>query len=227
MLLFGDFTLKSGRKSPYFINTGEFKDGRQISRLGDFYLNLVYDSAGVSNKADITDKSEETEKAVKSKFNVLFGPSYKGVPLATVVSAKLADKGVNVNFSYDRKERKDHGDAKDILGYCPVDGDKIAIIEDVTTAGTSVRGVLSLLESSGINAEVTALYIAIDRMEKGTGSISATEQIKKDYGIEVYSIATTADIIEYLENTPEGCKPVPDSRMYAKKMREYLKQYGV
>ncbi|MCL1823118.1 MAG: orotate phosphoribosyltransferase [Oscillospiraceae bacterium] len=206
-LLFGDFTLKSGRKSPYFINTGEYKTGNQISKLGDFYANLIKNS--------------------ELKFDVLFGPAYKGISLAVITSAKLASDGRDVKFSFDRKERKDHGDSKDILGSVPQDGDEIAIIEDVTTAGTSVRETIKLLQDCKINAEITALYISIDRMEKGTGEISATEQIKKEYGIDVFSIATTMDIIEYLENTPENCKPVPNAELHAKKMREYLEQYGI
>lgn len=208
-LLFGDFTLKSGRKSPYFINTGEYKDGAQLSRLGDFYAKLI----------------QNTDAA--SKFNVLFGPAYKGIPLAALTAAKLASGGLNLNVSFDRKERKDHGEGSLIMGCMPKSGDKIAIIEDVTTAGTSVREIIALLDKMSIDAKVVALYISVDRMERGTGDISATEQLEKEYGIEVYSIATAADIIDYLENTPKGCKIVPNAKTHAAKMREYLKEYGV
>ncbi|MCL2109234.1 MAG: orotate phosphoribosyltransferase [Oscillospiraceae bacterium] len=206
-LLFGDFTLKSGRQSPYFINAGEFfKDGEQLLKLSEFYTNMI--------------------RGTDVNFKVLFGPAYKGIPLASVVALKLAENGTTYKVSYDRKERKDHGEVGMIMGYTPKDGDKIAIIEDVTAAGTSVREVISLLENSGIDAKVVALYISIDRMEKGTGDIAATEQIKRDYGIEVYSIATTTDIIDYLENTPEDCTKIPNSEMHAAKMREYLAKYG-
>jgi len=200
-LLFGDFTLKSGRKSPYFVNTGEYKTGAQVSKLGDFYADMIRSSG--------------------QEFNVLFGPAYKGIPLAVITAAKLASDGINVNISFDRKERKDHGEGSSIMGYIPKDGDRIAIIEDVTTAGTSIRETIALMEAQGVKAEITALYISIDRMEKGTENISATEQIKKDYGIEVYSIATARDIIGYLENSN-----IENSAQYAEKMREYLKNYG-
>ncbi|MCL1866752.1 MAG: orotate phosphoribosyltransferase [Oscillospiraceae bacterium] len=211
VLLFGDFTLKSGRKSPYFINTGNYKSGTQISRLADFYADLFMDSGKAND------------------FDVLFGPAYKGIPLATALACKLADKGLDLKVSYDRKERKDHGESgggnsgASLLGYVPQDGDRIAIIEDVTTAGTSVREVISLLESLGINAKVTALFISVDRMEKGTDNIGATEQIRRDFGIEVYSIATTRDIVHYLESSPNG---VTGADGYAVKMREYLDLYG-
>jgi len=200
-LLFGDFTLKSGRKSPYFINTGEYKTGAQISKLGDFYADMI--------------------KTSGQEFDVLFGPAYKGIPLAVITAAKLASDGINVNVSFDRKERKDHGEGSSIMGYVPKDGDRIAIIEDVTTAGTSIRETIALMEAQGVKAKITALYISIDRMEKGTADISATEQIKRDYGIEVYSIATARDIISYLENSN-----IENSAQYAEKMREYLKNYG-
>ncbi|MCL1789151.1 MAG: orotate phosphoribosyltransferase [Oscillospiraceae bacterium] len=234
-LLFGEFTLKSGRKSPYFINTGEYCTGEQMLKLGDFYAKLVKHSVLHSENADAFDArlnactKEEMNRAVKSKFNVLFGPAYKGIPLVTTLSSRLAGDGINLNVSYDRKEKKDHGEGKRILGYYPKDGDRIAIIEDVTTAGTSVREVIALLDEYKIDAKVVALYVSIDRTEQGVGTekISATAQLSRDFGIEVYSIATTADIIDYLENTPAGCVGIPDADKYAAKMKEYLKQYGV
>jgi orotate phosphoribosyltransferase len=231
-LLFGDFTLKSGRKSPYFINTGEYKYNDQISKLGEFYRKLVQNSVRTVGKSGGIDEKLEgnelsiTNGLIRSKFNVLFGPSYKGIPLATMLAVKLSEIGVNVGVSYDRKERKSHGESNSILGYVPKDGDKIAIVEDVTTAGTSVREIIALLEAQNIDAKITSLYVSIDRMEKGTGEMAATRQISDEYGIEVYSIATTKDIIEYLECTPTDHPPVPNGIEYAKKMREYLEQYG-
>jgi orotate phosphoribosyltransferase len=206
-LLFGDFTLKSGRKSPYFINTGEYKTGEQLSRLGDFYAELIQNSLN------------ETEGL---KIDALFGPAYKGIPLAAVTAVKLSSRGLNPNVSFNRKEIKEHGEGNIILGYVPKDGDRVAIVEDVTTAGTSVREVVSLMEKLGVRAKITALYISIDRMERGTGVLSATEQIKSDYGIGVYSVASAWDIIDYLENSP-----ISDAPANAARMREYLNEYGL
>ncbi|MCL2633775.1 MAG: orotate phosphoribosyltransferase [Oscillospiraceae bacterium] len=189
-LLFGDFTLKSGRKSPYFVNTGEYKFNQQIGRLGDFYAQMI-EKSGI-------------------EFDVLYGPAYKGIPLAVITADRLKRK---VGVSFNRKEEKTHGDGKAILGYVPKAGDRVAIIEDVTTAGTSVRETLDIL---GKDVEVVALYISIDRMEKGTRDTSAVQQIEQEYKIPVYSIATARDIIDYLGDSE-----------YAVKMREYLEQYGV
>jgi len=190
-LLFGDFTLKSGRKSPYFVNTGEYKFNRQIGRLGDFYAQLI-------------------EKS-KVEFDVLYGPAYKGIPLAVITADRLKR---NVGVAFNRKEEKNYGDGKAILGYVPKAGDRVAIIEDVTTAGTSVRETLDIL---GEDVKVAALYISIDRMEKGTGDISAVQQIEQEYSIPVFSIATARDIIDYLG----------EGNQYTVKMKEYLNLYGV
>jgi len=218
-LLFGDFTLKSGRKSPYFINTGEYKTGLQLSKLGDFYANLILNS--LLNK--------------KLNFNVLYGPAYKGIPLAAITAAKLASFGIDLNVSFNRKERKGHGEDKLIMGYVPKNGDRIAIIEDVTTAGTSIRETISLLEELKIDAKIVALYISVDRMERGTensplqgvssgrGGLTAIGQLKQEYGIDVYILATAADIITYLENTPK----IENAKTHAENMRKYLNAYGV
>ncbi|MCL2070682.1 MAG: orotate phosphoribosyltransferase [Oscillospiraceae bacterium] len=209
-LLFGDFTLKSGRKSPYFINTGEYSLGSQLGRLSEFYAEMITRSINEGNAA---------------KFDVLYGPAYKGISLAVTAAVALSRNVRNpmdVRVSYNRKEAKDHGDAKSILGYTPTKADKIAIIEDVTTAGTSIRETIALFEGLGIAnpaENITSLYISVDRMERGTDSISATKQIERDYGIPVYSIATAHDIIDYLESHKKSD--------YAAKMREYLNEYGV
>jgi len=140
----------------------------------------------------------------------------------SITSAMLAQKGMKLKVSYDRKERKEHGESGSIMGYVPCDGDKIAIVEDVTTAGTSIKNTIDLFKAQGINAEVTALYISVDRMERGTDKISATSQIKRDYGIDVYPIVTVTDIIEYLENHAT----ILDAQSHAANIREYLKEYG-
>lgn len=198
-LLFGEFTLKSGRKSPYFINTGEYTTNRQIERLGEFYGVMI----------------EESMDEHGVEFDVLFGPAYKGIPLAVMAASNLE---CEVGVAFNRKEAKDHGDGKLILGHVPKNGDRVAIIEDVTTAGTSVRETIELFKSMNIDVKIVALYISIDRMEKGTGDLSATQQITKEFGIPVYSIATAQDIIKYLEKSGNSA---------AVAMREYLAQYGV
>jgi orotate phosphoribosyltransferase len=198
-LLFGDFTLKSGRKSPYFVNTGEYKTNRQMERLCEFYGVMI----------------EESMDEYGIDFDVLYGPAYKGIPLAYMAASNL-EKEVGVAFN--RKEAKDHGDGKSILGYVPKNGDRVAIIEDVTTAGTSIRETIDMFEKMGVDVKIVALYILIDRQEKGTGDLSATEQITQDYVIPVFSIATATDIIAYLEKKGEN--------QHAAKMREYLKEYG-
>ena len=231
-LLFGDFTLKSGRKSPYFINTGEYKTGAQLSRLGDFYAKLIHNSvrppeaAGTVNEKLDNHAKASINELISSKFNVLFGPAYKGIPLVTTTSARLAFDGLSLNVSFDRKERKDHGEGDIIMGYYPQAGDRIAIIEDVTTAGTSVRDTIALLRELGIDASVAALYISVDRMERGASNTSAIVQIKQEFGIDVFAIATVADIIDYLEDPPDNCTPVLDASIHASNIRDYLEKYG-
>ena len=206
-LSFGCFVTKSGRNSPYFINTGEYKTGEQLSKLGDFYAELIKNSLDIANE----------------EFTVLFGPAYKGIPLVTAAASKLAEQGLNYKVSFDRKERKGHGEGSMILGYLPNNGERIAIVEDVTTAGTSVREVMTLLTELKIDAKVVALYISVDRMEKGTCALTATKQIEQEYGIKVFSIAKAIDIIDYLEN----CSSIENAKEYAKNMRKYLAEYGV
>jgi orotate phosphoribosyltransferase len=201
VLKFGDFTLKSGRKSPYFINTGLYNKGSQLDVLGGYYAEMI--EASMAENERIRD------------VGVLFGPAYKGIPLATITASKLKN---DVFVSFNRKEVKDHVDVGSFLGYVPKSGDKIAVIEDVTTAGTSIRETIDLLKNNKIDAEISALYISVDRMEKGSGDISATKQISRDYGIDVYSIVTIADIVEYLDGNGDTAQ--------ADKIREYLSKFG-
>lgn len=229
-LLFGDFTLKSGRKSPYFINTGEYKTGAQLSRLGDFYSRLIQNSVlpepkKVDEKIDAVTQAKVND-AILSKFGVLFGPAYKGIPIVTAAAAKLSHSGLELNVSFNRKEQKDHGEGALIMGYYPQAGDRIAIVEDVTTAGTSVREIVKLLEDLKIDAAVVALYISVDRMEKGIGDMTAISQLKSEFGIDVYSIATVEDVITYLMDTPDDCVRIPDGHMHAENIRKYLAEYG-
>ena len=197
VLTFGDFTTKSGRQTPYFVNTGNYKTGMHISILGDYYADRVVGSG-------------ET-------FDALFGPAYKGITLVAAAAASLyRNHGINVPYFFNRKEVKDHGEGGSLVGYKPKNGDRIVIIEDVVTAGTAVRESLELLKAAA-DVAVTALFVSVDRMERGTGDRSTLDELRFEYGINVYSIINARDIID---SFPQG-----DDR--TAKMEEYLAQYGV
>ncbi|MCL2078552.1 MAG: orotate phosphoribosyltransferase [Oscillospiraceae bacterium] len=193
VLTFGDFTTKSGRKTPYFVNTGNYKTGSHISQLGDYYADSV------------------TRSGVE--FDALFGPAYKGITLAAATASSLyRNHGIDKPYFFNRKEAKDHGEGGKIVGYKPKDGDKIIIIEDVVTAGTAVRESLELLQ----NVKVAALFVSVDRMERGAGEKSTIDELQDELKIKVYSIITARDIIDYLA-------PGDPRR---EKMQKYLSQYG-
>ena len=196
VLTFGDFVTKSGRRTPYFINTGNYRTGSQIAALGDWYARSIAESG-------------ET-------FDALFGPAYKGIPLAAAAASSLYRiYGRDVPYCFNRKEVKDHGEGGGIVGYRPKDGDRIAIVEDVVTAGTAVRESLAFLAGVA-DVTVTALFVSVDRMERGTGTLSALDELRETLGIRVHPIITVRDIIASI---PEG-----DSRRAA--MEDYLAQYG-
>lgn len=200
VLLFGDFVTKSGRNTPYFLNAGNFKTGAQIAQLGDYYAQSVHSSG--------------------EKFDKLFGPAYKGIPLVTAAAGSLWRLyGEDVPYSFNRKEAKDHGEGGNIVGSAPADGDRIAVIEDVVTAGTAVRETLALMAGLG-NVKVTSLFVMVDRMERGTGSRSTLRELAEDLGIRVYPIVTVRDIIGYLSGTGR----LDDVRRKA--MEDYLAEYG-
>lgn len=201
VLTFGEFTLKSGRKAPYFVNTGNYNTGAQLARLGEYYAQCIKEN-------DV-------------KADTLFGPAYKGIPLAVACSIALSNKyGIDLNYAFDRKEAKDHGEGGIIVGKKMQDGEKIAIIEDVITAGTAIRSVLPLLKAQA-DVDITALIISVDRMEKGKGELSAVQEVKKDFGINVYSIVTIEDIIEAIKNE------VIPGKEYLDKMLAYRAEYGI
>ena len=196
VLTFGDFTTKSGRKTPYFVNTGNYKTGMHISILGDYYADLIISSG--------------------EKFDALYGPAYKGITLVAAAASSLyRNHNINVPYFFNRKEVKDHGEGGSLIGYKPKDGDKIIIIEDVVTAGTAVRESLQLL-SAIADVKVTALFVSVDRMERGTGERSTLDELKAEHGINVYTIINARDIIA---SFPKG-----DERIA--KMEAYLAEYG-
>ena len=179
VLKFGDFTAKSGRKIPYFINAGDIKTGAQIRRLGEFYAKAYIENLG-------------------KKKSVLFGPAYKGIPIAVSAASALAESGADVPFFFNRKEAKDHGEGGTLVGYVPKPGEEIVIVEDVITAGTAIRESMEILgKLEGV--KVSAVFIMVDRGEKGKTELSAMKEIEQEFGVKVYSIVNVYDIIEYLE----------------------------
>ena len=202
VLTFGDFTLKSGRKAPYFINTGNYRTGSQIAKLGEFYAQCIID-AGI-------------------KPDVVYGPAYKGIPLCVACAVGLSKMGMNVDYCFNRKEAKDHGEGGVIVGHQLKDGDKVLIIEDVITAGTAIRETIPILKKEA-DVDIIGVVISIDRMEKGkNGDKSAVQEVNDEFGINVYSISSAVDIIDSIE---KGILPV--DKAYLEKMKEYRKQYGV
>ena len=208
VLTFGDFVTKSGRKTPYFINTGNYKTGAQADALGKYYAAAIPQHLGEAGGA-----------------TALFGPAYKGIPLAVAASAALwREYGEDYPYCFNRKEVKDHGEGGAMVGYKPQDGDKIAIIEDVVTAGTAVRETIALFEHVA-KVQFTALFVSVDRMERGTGEKSALQELQDEYGIRVFPIVTVREIIAHLHNHPVNGKVYIDDAMKAA-MEAYLAEYG-
>ncbi|MCD7888434.1 MAG: orotate phosphoribosyltransferase [Oscillospiraceae bacterium] len=196
VLKFGDFTAKSGRKIPYFINAGEIKTGEEISKLGEFYAKTYLEKLG-------------------DKKTVLYGPAYKGIPIAVSASVALAGKGLDLPFFFNRKEAKDHGEGGTIVGYKPQPGEEVVIVEDVITAGTAIRESMEILSKiEGI--KVAAVIIMVDRGEKGKTEASAMSEIESEFGFPVYSVVDVYDIIEYLEENPENEENVERIKNYLK-----------
>jgi orotate phosphoribosyltransferase len=198
VLKFGEFSLKSGRVSPYFFNAGAFSSGRALATLGRCYAQCIVNS-GLT-------------------FDILLGPAYKGIPLAAATAIALADHhGRDVPFAYNRKEAKDHGEGGTLVG-APLRG-KVLVIDDVITAGTAVREVIRLLHEHG--ADLAGVVIGLDRQERGVGAISAVQDVEKSHGVPVLSIINMGHLIDYLEN--DGCGP--PGALAA--MRAYRERYGV
>lgn len=202
VLRFGTFTLKSGRVAPYFINTGNYKTGRQLAKLGEYYAACI------------------AEHGVKA--DCLVGPAYKGIPLAVTAAVSLWNNhGVDVNYCFDRKEAKDHGEGGLFVGHQLSDGEDVVIIEDVMTSGKALREILPKLEAQA-KVNVAGMIISVDRMEKGLNSdLSAVQEVLRDFGIRVYSIVTMADIIDAIE------QGIIEGKEYLTAMKEYRAKYGV
>jgi orotate phosphoribosyltransferase len=194
VLKFGDFTAKSGRKIPYFINAGEIKTGDHISKLGEFYAKAYLEKVG-------------------NKRTVLYGPAYKGIPIAVSASIALSKEGLNVPFFFNRKEEKDHGEGGVFVGYKPVAGEEVVIVEDVITAGTAIRESMANMKSlQGV--KIAATFVMVDRKEKGQGEKSAMAEIADEFGFPVYSVVDVYDIIEYLSEDPANEENVTRIKKY-------------
>ena len=201
VLRFGEFTLKSGRLAPYFINTGNYKTGKQLAKLGEYYASCIMD-----NKLDA---------------ETLVGPAYKGIPLSVTTAVALYNKyEKEMNYCFDRKEVKDHGEGGMFVGKQLQDGERVIIIEDVMTSGKALREILPKLEATA-KVKVVGMIISVDRMEKGlTSDLSAVSEAKKEFGIDVYSVVTMDDIISAIE------KGVVDGKEHLPAMYKYRNTYG-
>ena len=202
VLRFGEFKTKSGRLSPYFVNTGNYKTGAQISTLGKFYAQCIMEHCG-------------------ENFDAMFGPAYKGIPLATSAAGALArEYNVDKPYFFNRKEAQDHGEGGNLVGYQPKDGDRISIIEDVITAGTAVRETVPILQNAA-KVTIPDMFISVNRCEVGQNpGKTAVMEVKEQFGINVHAINTVADIYEYLTEKPEYASVLAN-------MEKYMEQYCI
>ena len=207
VLTFGEFTLKSGRKAPYFVNTGNYQTGEQLTKLGDFYADCIHSHLG-------------------EEYDVLYGPAYKGIPLAvSAVSGLYRKYNIDKAYSFNRKETKDHGEGGLIVGHKLLDGERIVITEDVMTSGAALRENLPILNAAA-DVKIVGLIISVDRMEKGLSDKSAVQEALENYGVQVYPIVTIREIIQVLHNTPvDGTIYIDDATKT--KMEGYLSEYGI
>jgi orotate phosphoribosyltransferase len=206
VLRFGDFTAKSGRKTPYFFDAGRFGTGAQLSTLGRFYARAIQEQLALEH-------------------DVLFGPAYKGIPLVVATSLALYQHyGRDVPFCFNRKEAKDHGEGGVLVGHRLRDGDRVLVIEDVTTAGTSLRETMPILQRAA-RVQPVGLLVAVDRMERGTGERSALRELAESYGIRTCALVTVEEIMTHLHGRELDGRVVLDDALYAR-MQEYRAQYG-
>lgn len=196
VLTFGDFVTKSGRQTPYFINTGLYRTGTQIRQLGAYYADAIVENLGTD-------------------FDVLFGPAYKGIPLVTTTAGALSERGHDVGFCFNRKEAKDHGEGGVLVGHPLADGDRVLIVEDITTAGTSIRETVPILKAAA-DVEVVGLIVSVDRRERGADERAALDALAEEFSMATFAIVTVNDIIEH--------SPLAPDQVAA--MHAYLAEYG-
>lgn len=207
VLKFGEFTLKSGRKSPFFMNAGAYVTGTQLRRLGEYYAKAIHDNYGLD-------------------FDVLFGPAYKGIPLSVATAMAISELyGKDVRYCSNRKEVKDHGDTGILLGSKLKDGDRVVIIEDVTTSGKSIEETFPILKAQA-DVKICGLIVSLNRMERGKGDKSALEEIQETYGFPANAIVTMEEVVERLYNRECAGQIVIDDSLKAA-IDTYYQQYGV
>lgn len=208
VLKFGEFTLKSGRRSPFFMNAGAYVTGSQLRKLGEYYAKAIHDNFG-------------------DDFDVLFGPAYKGIPLSVAATMAYSELyGRDIRYCSNRKEMKDHGDVGILLGSSIKDGDRVVIIEDVTTSGKSIEETFPIIRAQG-NVEIKGLMVSLNRMEKGLGgTVSALEEIREKYGFETRAIVNMKEVVEHLYNRPYNGQVYIDDRIKAA-IDKYYETYGV
>ena len=207
VLKFGDFTLKSGRKSPFFMNAGAYVTGTQLRKLGEYYAKAIHDNYGLD-------------------FDVLFGPAYKGIPLSVATTMAISELyGKDVRYCSNRKEVKDHGDTGILLGSKLKDGDRVVIIEDVTTSGKSIEETFPIIRAQA-DVEIKGLIVSLNRCERGKGEKSALEEIRELYGFPTAAIVSMEEVVEYLYTRSHNGKIIIDDAMKAS-IDAYYAQYGV
>ena len=205
VLTFGDFVAKSGRRTPYFVNTGKYRTGAQLGKLARAYADAI-------------------ERHVGGEFDVLFGPAYKGIPLAVATAMELSRRGRDVGFSFNRKEAKDHGEGGTLVGWELGAGHRVLIVEDVTTAGTSIRETVPLLRAAA-DVTLAGLVVAVDRMERGTGDKSALAEVGETYAMKTFSIVNIGEIVEYLStHDVDGRRVITDD--IHERIVAYRREYG-
>lgn len=204
VLTFGDFTAKSGRKTPYFVNAGRYRTGQQLRLLAGYYADAIVKEG--------------------AQFDFLFGPAYKGIPLVVSIAMVLAERGLDVPFCFNRKEAKDHGEGGNLVGHTPRDGEKVLIVEDVTTAGTSIRETVPLLKQAA-KIELAGLVVSVDRMEKGTTELNALDELAQEHSMRTFSIVNIEEVMASLHNRQVGGRVLLDDALLVR-MQDYRKQYG-
>lgn len=204
VLTFGDFTTKSGRKTPFFINTGRYRSGDQMNKLAGFYADAI--------------------QAAQVEFDFLFGPAYKGIPLVVAIAMELSRRGTNVPFCFNRKEAKDHGEGGTLVGHKPEAGQRVLIVEDVTTAGTSIRETVPQLNAAA-NIQLAGLVVSVNRMERGTGEFNALTELHREFNMTTFAIVDICEIADYLRGREIDGSVVVTDELY-ERIQDYRKQYG-
>jgi orotate phosphoribosyltransferase len=204
VLTFGDFTTKSGRRTPFFINTGRYRTGDQMNKLAGFYADAI--------------QSRSLE------FDFLFGPAYKGIPLVVAVAMELSRRGRDVPFCFNRKEAKDHGEGGLLIGHQPRANDRVLIVEDVTTAGTSIRETVPVLHSVA-RVQLAGLVVSVNRMERGQGELNALTELQQEYSMAAFSIVDIGEIADFLKGRDVDGQVVVTEELY-ERIQAYRKQYG-